>query len=61
MNVIRLFNLLEVPGAPGPRSGPGSRSESGPKSDHQIHSNVEVENTSQTPTLKTNRKKIDSN
>ena len=57
MNVIRLSDSLKVPGAYEPKFGPEPRFES----DYQILSNVKVENTFQTPTLKTNRKKIDSN
>ena len=57
MNVIGSPDPLGAPGASEPGPGPGP----GPKSDHQILSNVEVDNTPQTPTLKTNREKIDSN
>ena len=56
MNVIRSFDFLGIPGVHEPES------EFEPKFgfDHQIFSNVKVENTSQTPTLKKNQKEIDS-
>ena len=59
MNVIGSSDPLGVPGAPGPKPGPGPRPKLG--LDCQILSNVEIGNTSQTPTLKANRKEIDSN
>ena len=59
MNAIGSFDPLKISEIPEP--GPGLESEFELKFDHQILSNVEVENISQTPTLKTNREKIDSN
>ena len=59
MNVIKSFDFLKVFGVFEFEFEFESEFEF--KFDHQILSNVEVENTSQTPTLKTNREKIDSN
>ena len=63
MNVIKSSNLLKVHEAPESEPRPKLEPESKLEFDHQFFSNVEFGNTSQTSTLKTNRKviEIDSN
>ena len=65
MNVIKSFDFLKVSEVFEFEFEPEFEFEfefeSEFKSDHRTSANVEVENTSQIPILKTNRKKIDSN